>query len=397
MNTPKFRVSVLSLLSSGLWLLVSSSFAATATYPIPGDANSDGIITSSDIQAAIDASKGVVFLPAAKTYQIDASILIDQRHGVSLLGEGDTTVLTITGNVEALVATNSTGCGVRGVKFVGPAGHTKNTVRFQGCTDAFVNRVTFQQTYRAVEAVECISPTFSLLTMTNLTGDYGIRLGSSVPKVDAAILHDITGSTTATNLDWLLIGPNVDGAEIQTASFTGGKRGLRTLGSPGPKYVDLNEVTITGCAQEGVRIEAGNDLLVNATTISQTAGSGFTITSGFTGGAVLTDLTISSAGRHGLQIDGGRDIGILNPQIGGNGTALTSGAAGIYLGAAVSYVSVTDGCVGSTCGLGSSTGQTYGIRFAGTSAQSDSQDVKIKTVNTTGNPTPYTPTNLPGN
>jgi len=369
--------------------------AATAAYPAPVDSNLNGTIDSAEIQTCINGNEGVIFLPANKTYNIDAPITITSRNGISLVGEGPTTVLPIAGNIEAVVISNGNGCGIRHVKFVGPAGHANNTIRISGGNEHFLENVNITNTYRGIELANGIGPVLVNITMTGLTGDYGIKVDAATGKVDAAQLHGITGTTTASSLEWLLYG-RVDGVELQTAQFTGGKRGIRSYGAVGPSYVYMNQVTISNCVNEGVMIESGNDLLVNATTIKQTGGAGFTISNNFIGGAVLTGLTISSAGGHGLQILGGRDIGIVNPHIGGNGSALPPGTgAGVYLAAGLSYVRVNDGCIGTNCIPSPAAGQNYGIYYAGTTTQSDSQDVKIKDVDTTGNLVAYTPVNLP--
>lgn len=361
--------------------------AATATFPTPVDANSDGVIESAEIQTALNAASGLVFLPAANTYHIDAPLTIDTRNGVSLVGEGATTVLTITADIEAIVITNGTGCGVRHLKLVGPSGHTHNAIRISGGNEHFLEDITIANAHRGIELVNGIGPTLVNIALSGLTGDYGIKIDAATGKVDAAQLHGITGSASAASVEWLLFG-RVDGVELQAATLSGGKRGIRCLGSVGPKYVYTNQVTISSCTNEGILVETGSDLLVNATSISQTGASGFAIASTFTGGAVLTDLDVSNAAGHGLEINGGRDIGVLEPTINATGSALPAGTgAGIYLAAGCSYVSVTDGSV---------VGQHYGVYFAGTSAQSDSQDVKMKNVATTGNAVPFAPGNLEG-
>ncbi|WP_438479296.1 golvesin C-terminal-like domain-containing protein [Oleiharenicola lentus] len=363
--------------------------AATASYVVPIDTNTNGVIESSEIQSVLNTAKGVVFLPASNTYSLNATLTITSKNGVSLVGEGVTTVLPIVGNIEGVVISAGTGCAVRHVKFVGGVGHAQNAIRISGGNEHAVQGVTFQATYRAIQLVDGIGPLLTDVTMTGLTGDYGIKIDGSggTAKVDAAQLHNITGSSSGTNIEWLLFG-RADGIEVQTASLSGSKRGLRAYGATGPKYVYTNNVTISSPANEGVLFESGADVLVNDTTITNSGGTGFGFGSSFVGGAVLTDLTISSAAGHGVSIEGGRDIGILEPVITATGSALTAGTgAGIKIATACSYVSVTDGSV---------KGGQYGILYTGTTTQSDNQNVKMKNVTLTTNTVPSSPGNLEG-
>lgn len=361
--------------------------AATASYPTPIDNNpANGMIDAAEINTAIAANSGVVFLPANRTYNINIPIQLN-KNGVSLVGEGPTTVLPIVGNIEGIVVSGGIfGGGVRHLKITGPAGHTQNAIRIDTCNETFVEDVTIANTGRGIELVNGIGPLLTGITMTGLKNDYGIKVDGGT-KVDAVQLYDIAGSASAATVEWLLLG-RADGVEIQDANLSGGKRGIRCFGTTGPKYVYTNDVTIAGCTDEGIRVETGNDLLINATTINNTGGSAFTFASGFTGGAVITDLNVTGAAGHGVQIDGGRDIGILEPTINATGSALPAGTgAGIKIAAGCLYVSVTDG---------SSTGQTYGVLYSGTAAQSDTNNVKIKNVSLSGNSVPVSPANLEG-
>lgn len=391
MNSSFFASSRIVSLAA-FWLAAATLHAATASYPTPVDSNGNGTIDSAEIQAVINTAKGVVFLPAANTYNIDATLTLDsssRNNGVSLVGEGTATVLPIVGNIEAVVITGGTGCGVRHLKIVGGAGHAQNAIRISGGNEHFVEDVTIQNTYRGIQLIDGIGPVLIGIAMSGLTGDYGIKVDGSggTAKVDAAQLHGITGNSSGANVEWLLFG-RVDGVEVQTANLTGSKRGIRCYGATGPKYVYTNQVTIGSPANEGILVETGSDFLIHATTITNSGGTAFSFGASFVGGAVLTDLTVSGAAGHGLLIDGGRDIGVLEPVISATGSALPPGTgAGIKIAAGCTFVSVTDGSV---------TGQHYGILYAGTTTQSDSQDVKMKNVTLTGNAVPFAPSNLEG-
>lgn len=386
MKTFKFCQFVISVFGV---CCARSLIAATASYPVPTDSNADGIIDSSEIQAAVNLAQGVVFLPSANTYKIDAPVVISSRNGVSLVGEGPATVLPIVGNIEALSISGGYGCGVRNVKFVGSVSHSANTVSIAGGNEHFVENITIEDVFCGIQITDGIGPVISTVTIDGISGDYGIKVDGSggTAKVDAAQLHDIRGENAGANVEWLLFG-RVDGVQVLNSTFEGGKRGIRAYGTVGPKYVYTHEVEISSTSSEGIYIESGNDVLVNATQITDTGASGFRFGSTFIGGAILTDLNVDQAAGHGIQIDGGRDIGILEPIIQSTGSALPLGTgAGIQVSAGCSYVSVTDGSV---------QGEHYGVLYSGSESQSDSQDIKIKNVNLAGNSVPKWPANLEG-
>ncbi len=385
-----------------------------AGYVAPVDANGNGLIDSAEIQAVVNdatGGRGVVFLPAAATYNIDSPIVLS-KPGVTLLGEGHGvstaggTILKIAGNVEAVVLLNCTGCGVRNVSFAGTSSHATNAVRIESCTSAYLEHVRISGTHRGIDVVNSVGPVLEDVALRALTGDYGIRVrGANGGKSDAAQLHRISASvskTANTVIDWLVFGPNVDSVEVQSARLVAGRRGMWLVGGtgsePGPKYVFTNKLGVDNTSNEGVRVDAASDLLMINTWIGQVdSTSGFTIGAGFTGGAVLTNLRIRGSGVHGLEINGGRDIGITNPLIGANGTALAAGSttgAGIYVAAGVSTLRVTGGRVGPLYSQGGSARQYYGIKYDGTPTQSDAQDVKITGVSTSGNTIPFAPGNL---
>ena len=366
-----------------------SLHAATASYPVPVDADANGIIDAAEIQTAVNAASGVVFLPAAHTYSLTTAVTLTSRSGVSLVGEGASTVLHLVGNTEGVVIDGGTGCGVRQLKIVADVAHATNALRITGGNEHFITDVTIVEAYRGIQLEDGIGPLLANITLTDLTGDYGIKIDGSggSAKADALSLHHITGTTAATSVEWVLAGRS-DGVEIETASFSGGKRGIRAFGATGPKYLYTNHVTIENVTDEGIVIGSGNDVLVNDTLIDDTGATGFVIGADFVGGAVLTDLTITDAAGHGLHLQGGRDIGILEPLISATGSALTPGTgAGIKIAADCSYVSVTDGMVA---------GETYGLLFDGTTTQSDNQDVKMKNVDLSSNTVAFSPGNLEG-
>lgn len=411
-------VVVVSGLTAAMFATAASAQGpATAGYVVPTDSiNVNGMIDSSEIQAVIDGlgdTLGTVFLPSRQTYNIDSTITLN-KHGVTLMGEGHGvssaggTRLPIAGNVEAVLITGCTGCGLRGLSFAGTPAHATNVVRITACTNAFLDDVRIANAYRGVEITNAVGPLLQDVNLRGMTGDYGFYIhGVSGGKVDAAQLHRVSGSVSKganEQVDWLLVGPRVDSVEVQSGRFIAGRRGMRLVGGSateyGPKYVFTNKLGVDNTGLEGVLVEAGNDLLMMNTWIGQNDTlSGFVIGPGFTGGAVLTNLRIRGAGLHGLEINGGRDVGISNPLIGANGTAQAAGSmtsAGIYIGPGVSFLRVTGGRVGPLYGQGSGARQYYGIKFEGTDAETDLKDVKITGVSTMGNTVPFAPAGLVG-
>src|SRR5690606_26344021 len=172
-------------------------------------------------------------------------------------------------------------------------------------------------------------------------------------------------------------------------------------GDTRPKYVYTDKFGCDNVSAEGVLIEAGNDLFMANTWIGQSRNAtGMVIGPGFTGGALLTDLRIRGAGRHGLHVQGGRNIYISNPLIGTNGTNRTlvprgsREAAGILIEAGVKNLRVTGGGVCPLYESGPTALQHYGVRYLGSGDRAIADSVRISGVDTAGNPVPFAPRRL---
>lgn len=401
MKTIKLSLPVLSLFG----LLLSTSIQAQTSYPTPVDSNSNAKIDSAEIQAVIDATaSGIIYLPASKTYNIDAPVIIN-KDNITLLGGGHGissaggTVLKMFGNIEQVVITNCTGSGLRSFGFSASATHTGNTVRLINCTNAFVEDVRIANAYNGIELVNCVSPSLTDVTMKGHLGAYGVKIWGSGGNSSNVQITRITGggATDNTNTEWMIVGPNVNGVAIQSSRFVACLRGMRLTGTPGPTFVSTTRWGTDNQLAESVLAESGSGLAMTNSWIGQPGGAGLILGSGFTGNAFFTNLRIRGSGLDGAQINGGTNINIWNPLIGANGTDATfgTGCSGIKITTGVANVRINGGRVGPLYSQGASAKQQYGVRFLGTTNQSDSLDVKINGVGTAGNTVPFEPANLP--
>lgn len=397
-----------------------------------GADGSDDRDDTAAIQTAIDAlgeKGGVVFLPAGK-YLLSAPLVI-QRSSVTLLGEGrgGTNDRAPTGSLLVLAAgTSNTAIEVRdcshsGVQRLGvyrQSGPLEEkakrdaAIRLVGTYHCFVREVTLASVVSGIEILNGISPVVEDISIKNPSGAFGIWLhGAGMvdgrrKKVDAAHFVRISGGAAkGVPIEWVVFGPNVDGAKIQDGRFVAGSRGLvlrggnPEAGDGRPKYIYTDKFGCDHVMDEGVLIEAGNDVFMTNTWIGQNRNAtGMVIGPGFTGGALLTDLRIRGAGGHGLHVQGGRNIYINNPLIGTNGTNRTlvprgsTEAAGILVEAGVKNLRVTGGGVCPLYESGPTALQHYGVRYLGDEQQALADSVRISGVDTSGNPVPFAPANL---
>ena len=405
---------------------------AVPVYRSVADFGADGSDERDDtvaIQQAIDSlgeKGGVVFLPAGK-YLLSAPLII-QRTSVTLLGEGrgGTNDRAPTGSLLVLRAgTTDTAielrdCAHSGVRSLGvyrqpsaakSGGEAGAAIRVVGTYHCFVREVTLASVVNGIEILNGISPVVEDISIKNPSGTFGIWLhGAGLVdgrrrKVDAAHFVRISGGAAkGVPIEWMVLGPNVDGAKIQDGRFVAGSRGLvlrggnPDAGDTRPKYIYTDKFGCDHVSDEGVLIEAGNDLFMTNTWIGQNRNAtGMVIGPGFTGGALLTDLRIRGAGGHGLHVQGGRNIYIANPLIGTNGTNRTlvprgsTEAAGILIESGVKNLRVTGGGVCPLYEGGATALQHYGVRYLGTEQQAVADSVRISGVDTTGNAVPFAP------
>jgi len=424
---------------AGSSILTLACLAQTGSYRSVTEFGADGADDRDDtrsIQAAIIAVSGpgkpggVLFFPAGRYYLNDT--LVVTQSGLTLLGEGRGSQNDRTVNGSLLVlrsAPSGTAVAFRGTRFSGlrnmgvyradgpvEAGPRRKepAILLEGTYHSFVREVTLASVVSGIEICDGIAPVVEDVSIKNPSGDFGLWLhGSGVVegrrrKVDAAHFSRLSGGAGGNSgVEWVIFGPNVDGAKIQDARFVAGSRGLvlrggdPSRGDTRPKYVYADKFGCDHVADEGVLIEAGNDVFMNNTWIGQNKNaSGIVIGPGFTGGAILTDTRVRGAGGHGLHVKGGRNIYIQNPMIGTNGTNRhlvprgSTEAAGILIEKGVRNLRVTGGGVCPMYESGSSALQHYGVRYLGDEEQARSDSVRISGVDTTGNPIPFAPSGL---
>lgn len=369
-----------------------------------------------------DSRGGTIFFPAGK-YFISEPLIIE-KSGITLLGEGRGGVRSGVGTL--LVQTSTTtaaavifrGCQYSGIRtFVlslqgqAPESQKKEAVlKFDDTYHAFAREIYISAVSCGIDIVDGISPLLEDVDIKNPSGAYGIWLHGSggkrpdYKKVDAALFYRLAGSAeTNKEVEWVVIGPNVDGAELQDGRFVAGSRGLVLRGGTAegdlrPKYVYTNKFGCDHVEDEGVFIEEGNDLFMLNTWIGQNKhGSGIVIGPKFTGVALITNVRIRGSGGHGMHIQGGENIYISNPVIGAcagdrdlHADQAETGC-GILIEAAVKHLRITGGGVGSLPETGSKSQQHYGVRYLGTDQQARENSVRISGVDTVGNPVPFVP------
>ena len=301
---------------------------------------------SKAIAAAVDG--GTVFLPAGR-YRISETLVI-KKSGLTLLGDGRANLQRNTGGTLLLLDSKTTNMAIHvlavsysGVKNMGVARPDKAPIargakhealiKLERSYHCFLQEILLTNPVNGLDIMNGISPLVEDLDIKNPRGDFGIwihgsgRDGDSYRKMDATLLFRCAGSSTAANteVNWLVIGPNVDGAKIEDGRFVGGGRALVLLkgnpekGDVRPKYVYADRFGCDHVNYEGVVVEAGNDLFMTNTWIGQNKkGTGFVIGPDFTGPALITNIRIRGSGGHGMHIQR---------------TAYRTGSEGTFVGA----------------------------------------------------------------
>lgn len=395
-------------IASGVAALALAAFARAQTaYPTPVDnLPFNNKIDSAEIQAVINSlpSGGTVYLPANKSYNIDVPVQITTNN-ITLLGEGHGTgvaggtLFKIVNNIEGLVISGCTGSGLRHCSVIAPATHTTNAIRIANATDAFVDDVRITSAYQGIELVNCTNPLIIDTSMRGHVGPYGLKIWGNGGTSSNVQVTRVTGAGVTGNsvTEWMIVGPSVNGLTIQSSRFVQALRGMRLTGTPGPTNISTVRWGTDNQLGESLVAESGSGLTMINSWIGQPAATAMILGSGFTGNVNLTNHRIRGASGHGLQIDGGSNINIWNPLIGANGVGAPANTiSNIQIAAGVTGLRVVGGRVGPLYSQGA-TAQYYGVRYLGTTAQSDGNNVKIRGVSLTGNPVPYTPGNEPAN
>ncbi len=422
----RFLFAFTALSAFATWPALGQSIYKSVTeFGASGADSKDDTAAIKSAIAAVNGSEnpgGTIFFPAGK-YLISEPLLIE-KSGVTLLGEGRGSPNSGDGTVLVQTST-TTGTAVifRGCRYSGlrtfvlthqgdvPESQRKEAVlKLDDTYHVFAREVYISGGACGVEIVDGISPLLEDIDIKGPSGAYGIWLHGSggkrpdFKKVDAALFYRVAGSAESNDaLEWIVIGPNVDGAKVHDARFVAGSRGLvlrggTEEGDTRPKYVYTDKFGCDHVQDEGVLIEAGNDLFMVNTWIGQNKnGSGIVIGPKFTGMALITNVRVRGSGGHGLHIQGGENIYISNPVIGACATSRARHAedanpgCGVLIEAAVKHLRITGGGVGPLPETGDKSQQHYGVRYLGTDQQARENSVRISGVDTVGNPVPFAP------
>ena len=403
-------------------------YRSVMDYGAKGDgAANDTAAIRKAIAAAESANGGVVFFPAGN-YVIDDTIVVS-KSGITLMGEGRGvasgrqmlgTMLSLKSKktAQALRFERVSYSGLKSMSLSGggkviDGRTTEAMVRFEDAYHPFVKEVWLGNVVCGFDFENGISPLLEDIAIKNAVGEYGVwlrgsgKIGDRHRKIDAAAIYRIAASTAKDiELDWVRLGPNIDGAQLYDARFVGGGRGLRLMapqkeGDVRPKYIHTFRLGCDNVTKEGALLEAGNDVFMTNTWIGQNRGaSGIVIGKDFTGVVTLTNTRIRGSGIHGLHIMGGSNISVLNSQIGACGTnrdlvpADSKMAAGILIEAGVKHCRIVGGSVGPMPEQGRGARQYFGIHYTGSDSQAAEDSVGISGVDTVGNAVPFSPTGL---
>jgi hypothetical protein len=374
---------------------------------------------------AAAANSGTVFFPAGK-YRLSETIKIT-RSGLTILGDGrggsakrGAGTVIVMDSAAASAAFSFERCNYSGIKNLtitraeGKQG-AGAALRLEKTYHCFAQELLLTDVDCGLECVDGISPLVEDLDIKNPTGKYGIRVHGSGRtadgkhnKIDASLFFRVSGGTgNNTTINWLVVGPNVDGFKIEDARFVGGGRALLcTRGNPErgdvrPKYIYTDRFGCDHVNLEGIVIEDANDVFMTNTWIGQNKrGTGVVIGEDFTGPALIANIRIRGSGGHGMHIKGGRNIYIQNPLIGACATsrdlipADAKTGCGILIEEKVTHLRVTGGGVCPLPEQGGRARQHYGIRYAGDSKAARCNFVGISGVDTAENPVPFEPRGL---
>jgi hypothetical protein len=374
---------------------------------------------------AAAANGGTVFFPAGK-YRLTETIKIT-RSGLTILGDGRGgsagkngagTVIVMDSDASG-TAFSFERCNYSGIKnlTITRAGEKQGTgaaLRLEKTYHCFAQELLLTDVDCGLDCVDGMSPLVEDLDIKNPSGKYGIwvhgsgRTDGKHNKIDASLFFRVAGSTvTNTAVNWLVVGPNVDGFKIEDARFVGGGRALLcSRGDPGrgdvrPKYIYTDRFGCDHVNLEGIVIEDANDVFMINTWIGQNKrGSGVVFGENFTGPALIANIRIRGSGGHGMHIKGGRNIYIQNPLVGACATsrdlipADAKTGCGILIEEKVTHLRVTGGGVCPLPEQGGRARQHYGIRYAGDSKKAGRNFVRISGVDTAENPVPFEPQGL---
>jgi hypothetical protein len=358
-----------------------------------GDGTTDD---TAAIQAALDSistTGGTVRVPAGK-YKLTSLILIPAY--VTLEGSG-----RADGSSSAYATRLQIAYGGRAVRLNGTKSAISNlTIKYtvtattdeaiyaENVADPLINNIYIVDAYNGVTLKSCNTPIATYCDVVNCVGSYSFKVqGDSVlGPGDSFLLNNVSGGFTGTGpagFTHLIIDNYANSGKVRGYRFVKGDYGIKiqgTLDDPDDIWFESG-----GCDNQlinGYRFSTGQQIYLNDAWVGQAVESGIVFSSTFTGNASIVSPRVRGSGQHGIQIDGGKVIHILNPLVGQNSTTTSNAYSGVAVSGIVEKLTI----IGGTCGTlesGGSNTQKDGIDLSNASITL----VSIQGVNLSGNVT----------
>lgn len=239
----------------------------------------------------------------------------------------------------------------------------------ENVADPSISNVYIVAPYNGVYLLACNTPVVEHATVANALGSYSYKVEGNVAlgNSDSHLFFDIssgfTGAAPAGFKHWIA-GNRTNSGKVIAYRFVDGDYGISVEGTtddPDDLWFQAG-----GCDNQttnGYRFTSGQNIYLTDAWCGQSDDHGIVIDSNFTGNFQASNLRIRGSGKHGLRIDGGRNIHITNPSIGQNGTLTNNTYSGISVGGAITRLSVLGGTCGELAGGGTNQ-QKDGIDLA---------------------------------
>lgn len=251
-----------------------------------------------------------------------------------------------------------------------------------------ISNVYIVAPYNGVRFLACNTPVAEHVTVVNARGAYAYKVegDATLGNSDSHLFIDISSGFTTTapsGFKHWVAGNYANSGKVIGYRFVRGDYGVVCEGTTD----DPDDMWFSsgGCDNQGqnaYRFTSGQNIYLTDAWAGQAGENGIVIGSNFTGNFQAVNLRIRGSARHGLRIDGGRNIAITNPSIGQNGRETNNTYSGISVGGAVTRLSIIGGTCGALAGGGTNQ-QKDGIDLANASVDY----VSILGVNLEGNVT----------
>ena len=358
-----------------------------------GDGSNDD---TAEIQAALDSissTGGKVVIPRGK-YKLTSTITIPAY--VTLEGEGRGDGSSSASGTRLQIAHNGRAIRLNGTKSAISSLTVKYTVTattdeavyLENVADPLIKEVYIVDAYNGVTIVSCNTPVVHSCDVMNGKGVHSFKVqgDATLGPGDSFLLSNVSGGFTGTGpagYTHLLLDNYANSGKVLGYRFVKGDYGVKVQGTvDDPDDIWFESGGCDNQAINGYRFTTGQQIYLNDAWVGQSTESGIVFSSSFTGNASIVSPRVRGAGQHGIQIDGGKVIHILNPLIGQNSTTTSNVYSGIAVTGSVEKLTV----IGGTCGTleaGASNAQKDGINLADATITL----VSIQGVNLSGNVT----------